>query len=349
VYNLNVSGGPTTVLHTNNLRVDARAGGNAGWTEYRPGFPADTSDHFFDGHFGFFDGDAVDDGDDFGADIVPGCFDLYDPSKGPLDEKTADFLNEDNPAVMTGRGTGLEIQQFTSLNEVRADGAPANWLLVQTRVVNSSGVSKHIKWYKFIDMDVLPASNNDLAALDSSRNMVYQFNASGNSAYVNIAIMLSNLTNFQINNFGAFTSPDANDAARAAFMNGRNGGDLSIPGAGDKNVALAADLGVIPPGGSAEIWWAIGAGTSLAALQADIDDARLAALRNFFTIYSGKLANLDHPGVVNGRTGSNNDIILDHGAVNGDLWAKDDITSRTAVPLMATLLLAIIWISLGMT
>lgn len=326
VYSLNVSGGPPTVLHTNNLRVDARAGGNGGWTEYRPGFPDAASDHFFDGHFGYFDGTAVDDGDDLGADIVPGCLNLYDPSKGPLDEKSADFLNEGNPAVMRGRGTGLEIQQFTSLNDRRADGTPANWLLVQTRVVNRSGVPKHVKWYKFIDMDVLATFNNDLAAFDPSRNMVYQFNASGNSAFVGMAVVLGNLTNFQINNFGAATSPDANDAARAAFMNGLNGGDLSIPGAGDKNVSLAADLGVIPPGGSADIWWAISAGTSLAELQADIDDAKLAALQNFFTIYSGKLTKLDHPEVVNGLTGSNNSIILDHGEVNGDLWAKDDIT-----------------------
>ncbi|MGH7450610.1 MAG: pre-peptidase C-terminal domain-containing protein, partial [bacterium] len=326
VYSLSVIGGFPTVLHTNNLRVDARAGGNGGWTEYRPGFPDVTSDHFFDGHFGYFDGRSVDDGDDFGADIVPGCFNLYDPSKGPLDEKSADFLNEDNPAVMRGRGTGLEIQQFTSLNDLRADGVPANWLLVQTRVVNRSGVPKHVKWYKFIDMDVLATFNNDLAAFDSSRNMVYQFNASDNSAYVGMAVVLGNLTNFQINNLAAATSPDANDAARRAFMNGFNGGDLSIPGPGDKNVALAADLGVIPPGGSVNLWWAIGAGTSLAELQADIDDAKLAALRNFFTIYSAEQAKLDHPEAVNGLAGSSNSIILDHGDVNGDLWAKDDIT-----------------------
>ncbi len=337
VYSLSVSGGPPTVLHTNNLRVDARAGGNGGWTEYRPGFPDAASDHFFDGHFGYFDGTAVDDGDDLGADIVPGCFDLYDPSKGPLDEKSADFQNEDNPAVMRGRGTGLEIQQFTFLNDRRADGAagatPANWLLVQTRVINRSGVPKHVKWYKFIDVDVLAAFTDDLAAFDSSRNMVYQFNASGNSAYIGMAVVLGNLTNFQINNLAAATSPDANDTARRAFMNGRNGGDLSIPGAGDKNVSLAADLGVIPPGGSADLWWAIGAGTSLAELQADIDDARLTALRNFFTIYSSKLTKLDHPEVVNGLTGSNNSLILDHGEVNGDLWAKDDIaiTHRSTV------------------
>jgi hypothetical protein len=326
LYSLNVSGGPATVLHTNNLRVDARAGGNGGWTEYRPGFPADTSDHFFDGHFGFFDGTTVDDGDDFGADIVPGCFNLYDPSKGALDEKSADFLNEDNPAVMRGRGTGLEIQQFTSRNDRRADGTPANWLLVQTRVVNRSGVPKHVKWYKFIDMDISPTFNDDLAAFDPSRNMVYQFNASNNSAYIGMAVVLGNLTNFQINNFGAATSPDANDIVRAAFMNGRNGGDLSIPGPGDKNVALAADLGVIPPGGSADLWWTFGAGTSLAELQADIDDARLTALQSFFAIYGGKLVKLGHPEAVNGLTGSNKDIILDHGEVNGDLWAKDDIT-----------------------
>lgn len=327
VYSLSVIGGPPTILHTNNLRIDARAGGNGGWTEYRPGFPDAASDHFFDGHFGYFDGTTVDDGDDLGVDIVPGCFNLYDPSKGALDEKSAGFLNEGNATVMIGRGTGLEIQQFTSLNDRRADGAtPANWLLVQTRVVNRSGVPKHVKWYKFIDMDISTTFNNDLAAFDPARNMVYQFNTSGNSAYIGMAVVLGNLTNFQINNFGAATSPDANDAARAAFMKGLNGGDLSIPGAGDKNVALAADLGVIPPGGSADLWWAIGAGTSLAALQADIDDARLAALRNFFTIYSDKLTKLDHPEIVNGLTGSNNDIILDHGEVNGDLWAKDDIT-----------------------
>ncbi|MCI0694755.1 pre-peptidase C-terminal domain-containing protein [candidate division KSB1 bacterium] len=325
VYSLNVRGGPRTVLHTNNLRVDARAGGDGGWTEYRPGFPDAASDYFFDGHFGYFDGAAVDDGDDLGADIVPGCFNLYDPSKGPLDETSADFLNEGNPAVMRGRGTGLEIQQFTFLNDLRADGTPANWLLVQTRVVNKSGIPKRVKWYKFIDVDIMPTFNNDLAAFDPSRNMIYQFDASGNSAHVGMAVVLGNLSNFQINNFGAATSPDANDAGRAAFMNGRNGGDLSIPGAGDKNVALAADLGVIPPGDSADLWWAIGAGTSLAELQADIDDARFAALRNFFTIYSRNLTKLDHPEVVNGLTGSNNDIILEHGEVNGDLWAKDDI------------------------
>jgi hypothetical protein len=328
VYSLSVSGGPPTVLHTNNLRVDARAGGNGGWTEYRPGFPDADADHFFDGHFGYYDGDAVDDGDDFGADIVPGCFDLYDPAQGPLDEKSADFLNQDLPAVMRGRGTGLEIQQFTSRNDRRgaAGAIPANWLLVQTRVVNNSGVPKRVKWYKFIDVDALPTFNDDLAAFDPSRNMVYQFNAAGNSAYVGMALVLGNLTNFQINNFGAATSPDADDAGRAAFMNGHNGGDLSVPGPGDKNVALAANLGVIPPGGSADLWWAIGAGASLAELQADIDDARLAALRNFFTIYGDKLTKLDHPEAVTGLIGSNKDIILDHGEVNGDLWAKNDIT-----------------------
>jgi|GEM_PF-4063222 len=328
VYSLNVSGGPPTVLHTNNLRIDARAGGNGGWTEYRPGFPDDDADHFFDGHFGYFDGDAVDDGDDFGTDIVPGCFNLYDPSKGPLDEKSADFLNESNPSVMIGRNTGLEIQQFTFLNDLRgaAGAIPANWLLVQTRVVNRSGIPKRVKWYKFVDIDVLDTFNNDMAAFDSSRNMVYQFNASGNSAYIGMAVVLGNFANFQINNFGAAASPDANDASRAAFMNGHNGGDLSIPGPGDKNVALAANLGVIPPGGSANLWWVIGAGTSLAELQADIDDARLAALRNFFTIYSDKQAKLDHPDVINGLTGSNNSLILDHGEVNGNLWAKGDVT-----------------------
>ncbi|MGH7596385.1 MAG: pre-peptidase C-terminal domain-containing protein [bacterium] len=335
VYRLSVIGGTPTILHTNNLRIDGRAGGNGGWTEYRPGFPDAASDHFFDGHFGYFDGRRVDDGDDLGADIVPGCFNLYDPSKGPLDEKSADFLIEDSSAVMRGRGTGLEIQQFTLLNDLRgaAGATPANWLLVKTRVVNRSGVPKHVKWYKFIDMDVLDTFNNDLAAFDSSRNMVYQFNASGNSAYIGMAVVLGNLTNFQINNFAIGTSPDADDAARAAFMNGLNAGDLSIPGAGDKNVALAADLGVIPPNGSAELWWAIGAGTSLAELQADIDDARFAALRNFFTIYSDIQTKLDHPEIVNGLTGANDNIILDHGKVNGDLWAKNQIsiTHRSTV------------------
>jgi hypothetical protein len=326
VYSLSVVGGPPTILHTNNLRIDARAGGNGGWSEYRPGFPDAASDHFFDGHFGYFDGRTVDDGDDLGVDIVPGCFNLYDPSKGPLNEKSADFLAEDSSAVMKGRGTGLEIQQFTFLNDLRADGAPANWLLIKTRVANRSGVPKHIKWYKFIDMDVVDTFNNDMAAFDPARNMVYQFNASGNSAYIGMAVVLGNLTNFQINNFGMDTSPDADDAARAAFMNGHNGGDLSIPGAGDKNVALAADLGVIPPNGAVDLWWAIGAGTSLAALQADIDDARLAALQNFFTIYGNKQVKLDHLEVVNGLIGSNDNIILDHGEVNGDLWAKDKIT-----------------------
>ncbi len=332
VYTLSVTGGTPTVLHTNGLVVDANCGGTGdfgigGWSEYRPGIPNADANHFFEGHFGYYDGTAVDDGDDTGADIVPGCFKLYDPSHGPTDERTADFLNENAASIMRGVGTGLEIQQFTYINDLRANGTPANWTLVRTRVINNTGGPKHVKWYKHLEIDVQPSFANDLGDFDASRNLVHQFNEGGAGPYIGMALVLGNLTNFQINAFGDPNSPNANDAARAAFMDGLNGGNLA-PSVGDRNVSLAADLGVVPHGGSAEIWWVIGAGATLAGLQADIDDAKLALVKNFFTLYADTRLKLDEYKNSEGLIGSNANVRFDMGRPGrhaGDVWAAGNI------------------------
>jgi cytoskeletal protein CcmA (bactofilin family) len=332
VYSLTVSGGTHTALHTNGLRVDARCGGTGdfgfgGWSEYRPEIAGATANQLFEGHFGYYDGVAVDDGDDTGADIVPACFKLYAPSSGPADEKTADFINEHTAPVMRGNGTGLEIQQFTYLNDLRADGTAANWTLVQTRVFNNTGSSKHVKWYKHLEMDIQPSFDDDVGDVDVSRNLVYQFNDGGAGPFIGMALILGNLTNYQVNTFGGTSSPNTDDAARAAFMDGLNGGNLA-PGAGDRNVSLAADLGIIPHGGCAEIWWVIGAGNSLAELQADVDDAKLALLKYFFTLYADTRLKFDDYGNSEGLVGSNASVRFEQGQPSrhtGDVWAAGNI------------------------
>ena len=267
IYSLTV-GGPPLVLHGNNHVVDNAAGGAGGWSDYAP--PAlGGIDNAFDGHYGIFDGATVDDGDD--ADFTGSCMTLYDPASDK-DEKTASLLDENDPVMLTGN-TDLVVWQTTSRNDLRCDGSTANWTLVRTVVVNNSGAPQDVKWYKYLDLDIGVSFSDDEAGFDASRNLVYQFDAGG--SYVGIALVQGSFVGHQVNNFLAATSPNNTDAARADFMNGLNLGDLSTPGPGDKNSALAADLGTIPPGGQAEIYWVLAGGSDLADLQADVDDAAL--------------------------------------------------------------------------
>jgi hypothetical protein len=262
------AGAPPLAVHGNNHEVDNAAGGETGWSSYAPA-SLGGDDHAFDGHYGIYDGSTVDDGED--ADFVGTCMALYDPASDK-DEKTADLFDENVPVALTGT-TDLAVHQTTLHNDLRCDGSVANWTLVRTVVVNNSAGPQDVKWYKYLDMDVGPSFSNDDAGFDGGRNLVYQFDVGG--PYVGIALLQGNFVGYQVNNFLASTSPNNNDAARADFMNGLNLGDLSSAGLGDKNSALASDLGTIPPGGSAEIWWVVAAGTSLADLQADVDDAAL--------------------------------------------------------------------------